>query len=262
MTDCAGLGERAANGGRRVAGRSVHAGEAVSEQDVLPGVPGDPFVAVRDGRGVRVEFTCASVELCQGDVDSARYMTLRVVPSGAYVDDLLLFAAVAARVQVVGGDERGSAIDGVQERHPGVVDGVSGGGTTMRRTGDGQEARTRPVRLPRGRLGGWDELGDERCDPGLDLVADGAYGVDALAGRVGEHPVLVPLAGVERAGVAAAHGDDHVGGFDGFGGEDLGLLGREVDALLEHGLTHGGVDRLCGRRAGGQYVDAAFAEVA
>src|SRR5665647_3545976 len=205
MTDCAGLGERAANSGRRLAGRSVHAGEAVSEQDVLPGVPGDPFVEVRDGRGVRVEFTCASVELCQGDVDSARYMTLRVVPSGAYVDDLL---------------------------------------------------------LPRGRLGGWDELGDERCDPGLDLVADGAYGVDALAGRVGEHPVLVPLAGVERAGVAAAHGDDHVRGDDGFGGEDLGLLGGEVDALLEHRLTDGGVDRLGGRRAGGQYVDAAFAEVA
>ncbi|GAB3276178.1 hypothetical protein GCM10027449_15320 [Sinomonas notoginsengisoli] len=32
-------------------------------------------------------------------------------------------------------------------------------------------------------------------DPGFDVVADGAGGVDALAGRVLEFPVLVALAG-------------------------------------------------------------------
>src|ERR1019366_7882259 len=90
----------------------------------------------------------------------------------------------------------------------------------------------------------------------------GTYGVDALACRIGEHPVLGPLAGVERARVAAAHGDDDVGGLDGFGGQDLGLLGGEVDAFLEHGLAHGGVDRVRGRGAGRQYVDATLAELA
>jgi hypothetical protein len=42
-------------------------------------------------------------------------------------------------------------------------------------------------------LGGGDELGDQRCDPPLDVIADRAYSMDALACWVGEHPVLVPF---------------------------------------------------------------------
>ena len=58
------------------------------------------------------------------------------------------------------------------------------------------------------------EAADELLDAVADLVADGADGVDALAGGVVERPVLVALAGEDRAGVAAAHRDDDVGGPD------------------------------------------------
>ena len=63
----------------------------------------------------------------------------------------------------------------------------------------------------RGRRSG--ERGEEVLDAQVDLVADLADGVDALAGGVVELPVLVALAGEDRAGVAAAHGDHHVGGW-------------------------------------------------
>jgi hypothetical protein len=43
-------------------------------------------------------------------------------------------------------------------------------------------------------------------------------------------PVQVPLAREDRAGVAAAHRDDHVGRLDRLGGEDLRSLGGDVDA--------------------------------
>ena len=59
-------------------------------------------------------------------------------------------------------------------------------------------------------------------------------------------PVEVALAGEDRAGVAAAHGDDDVGGLDGVGGEQLGTLGGDVDADLGHGLADGRVDRSAG----------------
>ena len=45
----------------------------------------------------------------------------------------------------------------------------------------------------------------------LDVVTDRADGVHPLAGRVGELPVEVLLAGVVRALVAATHRDHHVG---------------------------------------------------
>ena len=56
---------------------------------------------------------------------------------------------------------------------------------------------------------------DQLLDPPPDLVADRPDGLDALARRVVERPVLVARAGVERAGVAAAHRDHHVGRLDG-----------------------------------------------
>ena len=66
------------------------------------------------------------------------------------------------------------------------------------------------------------EGGQEHFHPCPDLVADRPDRLDVLAGRVVELPVLIALAGVERAGVAAAHGDDDVGVLDGLIGEHLG----------------------------------------
>src|SRR5699024_6957026 len=75
------------------------------------------------------------------------------------------------------------------------------------------------------------QAADELLDAGTDLVAHRADFRDALAGWVLGFPVLVPLAGVVGAGVAASHGDDHVGGLDELGGEDLRLLVGDLDAV-------------------------------
>jgi hypothetical protein len=45
------------------------------------------------------------------------------------------------------------------------------------------------------------EVGEQLLDPSLDLVADWAYGLDALARRVLEFPVLVALVGEDQADV-------------------------------------------------------------
>src|SRR6478752_6025371 len=108
-------------------------------------------------------------------------------------------------------------------------------------------------------LGGG-EGGDEALDAALDLIADGADGVDALAGGVFEFPVLVALSREDRAGVAAAHGDDDVGFLDCLGGEDLGDLGGHVDAEFGHGLHGGGVDLVGGLGTGGADLNGALGE--
>ena len=92
----------------------------------------------------------------------------------------------------------------------------------------------------------------------VDLVADRADRVDALAGGVVELPVLVALAGVERARVAAAHRDDDVGGLDGGVVEPLrvGAGGAQVDAELGHRLDDGRVDLVGRGGAGGADDDA------
>ena len=95
-----------------------------------------------------------------------------------------------------------------------------------------------------------------------DLVPDRAHGVDALPGRVLEHPVEVGLAREERARVAAAHGDDVVRSLHRLGGEDLGRLGRDVDALLEQRLHHGRVDGVGGRGTRRTHLDAVACQMA
>src|SRR5262245_11800731 len=70
----------------------------------------------------------------------------------------------------------------------------------------------------------------ELLDPTADLVTDGTDRFEAEPLRVVEDPVLVPLARVHRARVAAAHGDDDVGGADDLVGPRLGELGADVDA--------------------------------
>src|SRR6476661_6637544 len=112
-----------------------------------------------------------------------------------------------------------------------------------------------------GALGGDTQLVEEHDDASPHLVADGSHRVDTLPGRVVELPVEVALAGVERARVAAAHGDDDVRGLHGFGREELGPFGSDVDALLEHGLTNRGVDGVGRRGASGPHLHAAPRQV-
>ena len=92
--------------------------------------------------------------------------------------------------------------------------------STRSSTGSTPAARSR-------RLSGGFELqaADEDLDAAADLVADRADGVDAEAGGVVELPVLVALAGEDRAGVAAAHRDDDVGGPDDLVGPRLRVAG-------------------------------------
>src|ERR1035437_11162935 len=61
------------------------------------------------------------------------------------------------------------------------------------------------------------ELGQQGLHQGLDLVPDGAHGLDTLPGRVLQVPVEVLLAGEDRAGITAPHGDHHVRGLHSIG---------------------------------------------
>src|SRR5690242_130183 len=70
------------------------------------------------------------------------------------------------------------------------------------------------------RVGG-QQLVDQGFDPGADALADGSDAVDALPRGVVEFPVLLTLAGEDRADVTATHGDDHVGDAHRVGGQHL-----------------------------------------
>ena len=92
-------------------------------------------------------------------------------------------------------------------------------------------------------------------DTRVDVVPDPPDGLEILPGRILESPVLVALAGVDRARVAAAHRHDDVGGAHDLVGERLGELLAHVEADLGHRLDHGRVD-LVGRIAAcGAHVD-------
>jgi hypothetical protein len=95
-----------------------------------------------------------------------------------------------------------------------------------------------------------------------DLVAHLTDDLDGLAGRIRQFPVLVTLAGEDRAGVATAHGHDDVAAPGGLMVEFLGLLGRDVDPDLGHGAHRDRVDLLGWFRAGGPDLDGVAGEVA
>src|SRR5918994_4103131 len=67
-----------------------------------------------------------------------------------------------------------------------------------------------------------------------DVVTDPANAFQFRLGGVVDLPVLVPLAGVDRTSVAAAHRDDRVGRADDLVGNRLGELLADVDAELRH----------------------------
>ena len=95
------------------------------------------------------------------------------------------------------------------------------------------------------------EFVEETADSFLDVVADRADGIDGLAGGVGQFPVLVSLAGEDGAGVAAAHGDDDVGGLHDLVGPGFGELAGDVDADFGHRLDRRRVDLVSGFRSAG-----------
>src|SRR5580693_4753093 len=88
-----------------------------------------------------------------------------------------------------------------------------------------------------------------------DVVADRADGGEAESSGIGKIPVEVAPAGVHGAGVAAAHGDDDIGGPDLVAGQRLGELAGQVEADLGHGLDDGGVDLAGGLGPGGGHAD-------
>src|SRR5262245_58945781 len=65
------------------------------------------------------------------------------------------------------------------------------------------------------------EVRDQPPDAGVDLVPDAADRLDVLAGGIVQRPVLVPLARVDRARVATAHRDHHIGGSHDLVGQGL-----------------------------------------
>ena len=111
----------------------------------------------------------------------------------------------------------------------------------------------------------WPHVIEEVQDAAFDVVADRPDVGGGEPVGVVEYPFFVAFAGKDRAGIAAAHGDHDVGGFDGFCGEDLRGLARDVDALFGHGLDCDGVDLIAGHGSGGSDLNFAvgkFGEVA
>src|SRR5918994_5489302 len=100
-------------------------------------------------------------------------------------------------------------------------------------------------------------LAEQRLHALLDLVADPAHTLEVRVGRIVELPILVALAGVDRAGVAAPHRDHGVRRPHHLVGEWLGELLPEVHADLGHRLAHRGVDLVGGLAARRANVDPA-----
>src|SRR5688500_5653310 len=76
------------------------------------------------------------------------------------------------------------------------------------------------------------ELGEQPLNARVDLVADAPDLLEALPLRILDRPVLVPLSGVDRAGVAATHRDHGVRGSNRVVRERLRELARDVDPHL------------------------------
>src|SRR3954470_20825873 len=110
--------------------------------------------------------------------------------------------------------------------------------------------------------GGDRQLGDQLLDPALDLVPDRANAVEVVAGRVVKIPVEVALAGEDRAHVAAAHGDQYIGGLGGVPVQFAGCVGGDVDADLAHGFDGDRVDLVGGFAAGRADLDGVAGQVA
>src|SRR5262249_22048924 len=106
-----------------------------------------------------------------------------------------------------------------------------------------------PGSVPRGGAFA-EQLADQPLNAPVELVADAAHGVQLVTRRVVELPVLVPLAGIDRTGVAAPHQNHDVGGADSLVCERLRELLRCVHTELLERAHCVRVDLLGRRRAG------------
>src|SRR5699024_8676589 len=79
-----------------------------------------------------------------------------------------------------------------------------------------------------------EQLGYELLDAGFNVVANGPDGLNALAGRVLALPVFVAFAGEYGAGIATAHGDNSMGGFDVLEGQDVRSVRGNVIVFFSH----------------------------
>lgn len=69
-----------------------------------------------------------------------------------------------------------------------------------------------------------------------EVVTNSAHYVNRLTCRVGQVPVLVALAGEDRAGITATHRDNHVRATDSIDGQHLRLLACDIDVDFAHDL--------------------------
>ncbi len=95
-----------------------------------------------------------------------------------------------------------------------------------------------------------DEVAQQRLDSAVDLVADDPHLLQWPARRVCQLPVQVALAGIDRTGVSAPHGDHHVSRLDDLVGPRLGELLGDVQADLGHRVGDVAMDLLGWRRPG------------
>src|SRR5687768_10094189 len=118
--------------------------------------------------------------------------------------------------------------------------------------------RGRSGAIVSGRAG--QQLAQKSAYPLRDLVADPPHRLQILARRVLQFPVLVALSGVDRACVAATHGDHDVRLAHGAVLEELRPLAREVDAEFLHRVHRHGVDALSRLAPGRAHVHPVVAQ--
>jgi hypothetical protein len=105
------------------------------------------------------------------------------------------------------------------------------------------------------------QLADLLFDSPSNFVANGSDVADVLACGVVEDPVFVAFTGLERTGVAAPHGDDDIGAFDGLGGQNFRFSAAMSMPSSAHGLNGDRVDLVGGFGAGRPNLDLAPREV-
>src|SRR5262249_28059297 len=86
------------------------------------------------------------------------------------------------------------------------------------------------------------EVADQFLYSPVDLVTNPPHRFEGLTRRVVENPVLVLLAGIDRAGVPASHRDDDVGSANDLVRQRLGELLGHVDPEFLHRRDDGGSD--------------------
>ena len=160
-----------------------------------PARPSSRQAPPREVAGERERDRDCGVEMGAGDVAGRVDHAMITRPNERDPD--AAERALALRVD----HDRAAAGEDQRERADRLGDAAAG----ERGSSLGRSSPIRPARARRSRLGS-------------------AHRLERLAGRVIELPVLVALAGIDRAGVAAAHRDHDIGGTHGFVGQRLWVL--------------------------------------